>query len=304
MTLNLKLPLRSGKWTRKVESLDAVEDAREISETLLSHVFALDIFLSTEIGQLRTFTIPSISALLHRTRQYEADGVKRLDDTKAILHEIFTDGLDSGHGQAMVEHLNRIHGFYNISNDDFLYVLTAFFIDPVLWNERYGWRKFTQHEKDGMYNDYRKLGEAMNIRDIPDSYDAFLVWRLAYEARHQRFAESNYHVAMGLLKAAKAFVPGWLGWSVVPVLSSLIDAKFRNLLGLPKPNPIIYGLVQAAMWVRKIGGRYLSLWEHASFAESPLVTGFETYKNGYEPLRLGPVKLVKRMAQESSLHPK
>lgn len=300
MTLSLpKLPLRSQKWTRKIETLDAAENAEEIGEILLAHVFPLDIFLSTEIGQLRTFTIPSISDLLHQTGQYEHDGVKRLDDTKAILREIFDNGLDSEHGQAMVEHLNRIHGFYNIRNDDYLYVLTAFFIDPVLWNERYGWREFTPHEKEATYNIYRKLGEAMKIREIPASFEEFVAWRQAYEAENQRFAESNYHVAMGLLNAAEAFVPSWLRWMVVPLLSSLLDKEFRDLLGLAKPNAIFYGLVQSALWIRKIGGRYFSLWEEDSFADSPLVQGFETYKNGYEPFQLGPTKLVKWMAQES-----
>ena len=289
---------RTGKWSKKIETLDAVEDAYEIGETLLAHVFPLDIFIATEIGQLRTFTVPSISVLLHQTGQYENDGVKRLDDTKAILREMFEDGLDSEHGQAMTAHLNQIHGFYDISNDDYLYVLSAFFIDAALWMERYGWREYTAHEKIAIYTIYREMGEGMNIHSIPESFDAFVDWRAKYEAKNQSFAESNYQVTMGLINAAKAFVPRWLGWSVPPLISSLIDDEFRTLLGLSKPNPLIYWLVQTAMWIRKIGGRYLSMWEEAAFTDSPLVTGFATYKNGYEPFKLGPAKLVKQMAKE------
>jgi len=221
-----------------------------------------------------------------------------LDDTKAILREMFEDGLDSDRGKSMTEHLNQIHGFYEIANDDYLYVLSAFFIDPSLWLAHYGWREYTAHEKQAIYTVYRKMGERMHIHSIPDSFDAFVEWRAAYEAKNQRFAESNYQVAMGLIDAAKAFVPSWLGWSVLPLLSSLIDDEFRELLGLPKPNPIVYGLVQTAMKIRKFCGRYMSQWEEASFTDSPLVQGFATYKNGYDRFKLGPTKLVKRMAEE------
>jgi len=296
---NPKLTRRSGKWTRKIETLDAVVHAEKIGEILLAHVFPLDIFIATEIGQLRTFTVPSISKLLHQTGQYEHDGIKRLDDTKAILREIFDNGLESDHGQEMVEHLNKIHGFYDIANDDYLYVLSAFFIDAALWLERYGWREFTPHEKNALYNIYHKMGEAMHIQEIPESYDAFLAWRLDYEQKNQCFAESNYQVTMGLVDAAKAFVPSWLGWIVVPLISSLIDDEFRALVGLPKPNLLVYGLVQITMRIRKFGGRYLSQWEEASFTESPLVIGFATYKNGYEPFKLGPTKLVRQMAKDN-----
>ena len=36
--------------------------------------------------------------------------------------------------------MNRMHGRYAISNDDYLYVLSTFVLVPIRWNHAYGWR--------------------------------------------------------------------------------------------------------------------------------------------------------------------
>jgi hypothetical protein len=44
---------------------------RRRSAVLANHVFPLEVLVALEIAQLRTFTIPTISAILHSTAQYE-----------------------------------------------------------------------------------------------------------------------------------------------------------------------------------------------------------------------------------------
>lgn len=289
-----QLSVRSGNWSRLIEKLDVNKDAVEIESILFAHVFPLDFFIAAEIAQLRTFTIPSISRLLHQTGEYENDGLRRLIDTQVIMSKIIGPGPQSEEGQAMADHLNQIHGFFNIPNDDFLYVLSTFIFEPVLWVERYGWRELTDQEKEGLYVIYAEVGRALMIRDIPPSFDAYWTWRLTYEAKEQRFEESNRQVTKGMVGALQTFLPRGLRWLAFPLLASLLDNEFRQALGLPKPNPLFYATVQTVMWLRARINRHLNIWEEASFLDSPIIRGPERSVNP-DPLQIGSPKLIEKI---------
>ena len=74
---------------------------------------------------MRDYGVPSIARLLHETGEFEHDGMKRYDDTILIGQEATVDGIDSERGHAAVRRLNRIHGHYDIPNDEFAYVLAT-----------------------------------------------------------------------------------------------------------------------------------------------------------------------------------
>ena len=50
--------------------------------------------------------------------------------------------------------MNRIHGRFEISNEDFVYVLSSFVFEPIRWNARFGWRPA---DRDGEAGDLRVL---------------------------------------------------------------------------------------------------------------------------------------------------
>lgn len=152
---------RTDHWERRIDGYDPERDARAIVEILLNHVFPVELRLFTELGQVRTATIPSIAKILHATGQYAREGVKRVEDTQAILVEIFRDGAGSDHGRAMVEHLNAIHAHYKISNDDYLYTLSVFVVDPYEGIAKYGFRPLRENERDALFHLFRDLGERL-----------------------------------------------------------------------------------------------------------------------------------------------
>ncbi|MFZ4815674.1 MAG: oxygenase MpaB family protein [Phototrophicaceae bacterium] len=292
---------RTRSWSDKIAALDPQADCERIFNILFDHVFPLEIFIGTEIGQLRTFTIPTISGILHATGQYEHDSVKRLDDTKGIVVELHQKGVGSPHGQAMAAHLNRIHSYYNITNDDYLYTLSVFIFDPILLIERYGWRPMTPHEREATYHYYVKTGQAMNIQHIPPSYDAYWQWRLDYEARAQRYAESNTQVALGLVRGLEQLMPTVVRSVILPAVNALLEPTFRTSLGFAEPPAWVGALVNAVMRVRQWQERYFTIWDHTNFRDTPLYTTYKTYPNGYNPFALGPTKLLKHM-QEHPTH--
>ncbi len=43
--------------------------------------------------------------------------------------------------------MNRIHGRFEIANDDYLYVLSTMVFEPIRWNARFGWRPLLDAER-------------------------------------------------------------------------------------------------------------------------------------------------------------
>ena len=110
---------------RRIESLDPADDHQEIFRLTTRYEFPWDYQQGTSIAFLRDFGVPSISELLHRTGEFERHGQKRYDDTVLIGFEGVVEGLDSERGRAALRRLNRIHGHYDIPNDEFRYVLAT-----------------------------------------------------------------------------------------------------------------------------------------------------------------------------------
>ncbi len=101
-----------------------------------------------ELALFRTFAVPSIARLLDQTRQFTDDTQRRYDDTAIIINEILLNGYDSGRGRDFIKRMNRIHGQYQISNEDFLYTLSTFIFEPVRWIDRFGWRQTYPNERE------------------------------------------------------------------------------------------------------------------------------------------------------------
>ena len=96
------------------EAMDPFEDRVEIFQQLLLNEFPVEFLLAAEVAQLRSFTFPHGTRLLHATGEFEKHSLKRLDDTRAILYEMGRDSFYSPRAEKMAGHLNQIHDFYKI----------------------------------------------------------------------------------------------------------------------------------------------------------------------------------------------
>lgn len=285
--------IRRKTWDRAIDALDPVDDAQEIVTLMVQYVFPVEFLLAMEIAQFRTFSIPSISELLHATRQYESEGVKRLDDTRAIISEIYSTPKGTAEQMEMIEHLNAIHGLYTIDNDDYLYTLSTFMLDPSLFLERFGFRELRPNEKQAMFEMYRELREHMGIEDIPDSFDAMLRWRRAYEDRAQTYAPSNEAVAQGMLRAVKELVPKPLRPLVEPMIAALLEERrLLDALGLRAPPAVLQRSLDRVMALQAFLVRYINVFEVGGITEWAFFTQYPSYPKGYERLKLGPRRVI------------
>lgn len=286
--------VRTGHWDREIAQRDPREDAQEIVSILANWVFPLEILVAMELAQLRTFSIPSISKLLHATREYECHGVKRLDDTRAIMIEIFRYPARSSEQKEMIEHLNDIHSLYYIQNDDYLYVLSTFMFDPWLFIDRFGFRKLMPHEKDAFFYLYRDLGGRMGVKDIPETREAMWQWRLQYEAEHQEYAQPNEAVAKGFLNAVRSVFPFGTGLGAAELTLALLDDEaVLNAIGRKAPPKPFRVAVREAMRRYARVSTYVNPFERSGVEEWPLIyDNYPTYPDGYERLELGPTRAL------------
>ncbi len=296
-----RLRLRDDRWERAIDGIDPVTGAHTIFGILFDRVFPLDLFLSSELGQLRTFAVPSISRLLHSTRQYEDEGRRRVDDTKAILSEIIIPGPRSAGGRAMMDHLNKIHGHYVISNDDMLTTLAALAVAPIEHVARFAHRPMRPREQAAWYEVWRQVGVGMGISDVPSRFEELRDFRDRYEARVVRFDPANAAVAQALLAVLRDELPPALRPLVEPTAVVLLAAPHIAAgLGLRPPTPAERRFILAGLAGRRVVERKVTAFAHQRFSETRLFRHLPSYPRGYERHMLGPRKLIAKMLAGST----
>ena len=217
---------------------------------LAGHLFPWDITRSLELALLRTFSVPSISGLLVQTGEFEQRPRKRYDDTGLMVAELLRHGLNSAAGSAVIERMNRIHGHYAISNDDFLYVLSTFVAEPIRWIARYGWRALSQEEQQHLFVFWQAVGERMGLHHLPASLEELLSLNRRVESESFAYAVSNRRVANATLTMLLSDWPAGLRPLLRTTLMGLLDAPLCDSLGWSRPPTGIEQVVLLALRTR------------------------------------------------------
>ncbi len=171
------------RYLREIRRLDPVADHSRIVYLDTCFEFPWDTTRSLELALFRTFAVPSVAGVLDASGEFGRAPQKRYDDTDLILSTIVEAGYDSDEGKRAIRRMNRIHGRFEISNDDFLYVLSSFVFEPIRWNARFGWRPLIETEKLATFEFWREVGRRMAIKEIPASYAELERYNEEYERR-------------------------------------------------------------------------------------------------------------------------
>ena len=269
----------------RISAMCAEADFEQIARLLTTHAFSWDIERALELALFRTYAMPSISSLLARTGEFAARPAKRYDDTELLLSEPLENGLDSARGRAAISRINEMHGHYRIANDDMIYVLGTFVLEPIRWLDRFGRRAMTPHEQRAWTNYYRALGERLGIRDIPADLAGFAAFNARAERERRRFAPSNREVAQATLDLLLGFyLPRGLFGLGRPVVLALLDPPLREAMGLPHPPRALRIGVPAAMRLRRLVLRALPRRRRPRLVTARWRAG---YPEGYEIAALG-----------------
>ncbi|THU87659.1 hypothetical protein K435DRAFT_969803 [Dendrothele bispora CBS 962.96] len=135
-------------------------------------------------------------------------GTVHVDDMKSPPEKPSGDAAPND-PRAMIAlaRVNWLHAKYPIKNDDHLYTLALFAFEPERWAKLYGWRALSPLECHAYYLFWAEIGRRMNIKDIPESADAFKAWFKGYEERVMVPAQTNHDVAQYTLDELLYVVP-------------------------------------------------------------------------------------------------
>ena len=249
-------PWRRDHWRRVTDTLDPATDHERISKILSMHEFPWDVEQALSFALFRTYAVPSIGRLLDQTDEFGARTQKRHDDTVIVLESVLTHGMESADGRAAVRRMNQMHGSYDISNEDMVYVLSTFVVTPARWIRRYGWRRLSATEIDGVTNYYRRLGRLMGIRDLPADFAAFERYLDEYEAREFAYDEGGRRVADATLELFTTFYPRPARPAMRIFARALMDDHLLRAFDYAKPSAWVCRLARGSLRLR---GRLLRL---------------------------------------------
>jgi hypothetical protein len=278
-----------GRWdiASRISALDGERDHVEIYRLSTGFEFPWDYRRALELALLRTFAVPSIADLLVATGEFARLPQRRYDDTAILMGELSAYGYDSDRGRAALRRINRAHGHYRIDNDDMLYVLSTFVIDPVRWIDRYGWRRLLPQERVAAYAFYREVGLRMGISDIPGSFEDL--------ERLNRDHTTRLHGGPGtaalredVLGLVASWFPRPLRGTARRLLPASFDDELLSGLGLPSPPRWQRAAARGALRTRGAVVRRMRPRDVAAFDDGSVrFRGYPGYPDGYDLREIG-----------------
>ncbi|KAI1506412.1 hypothetical protein F5X99DRAFT_2126 [Biscogniauxia marginata] len=266
-----------------------IEDAwvilRDMTELEFPSLFSVSVFFAL----FKTYGIPTISKLLLATGQLASDTTasKRATDTGVLVAEFVLNGPDSARKMDSLARVNYLHDRYRkagkITDEDMLYTLSLFALEPARWTDRHDWRRLTDLERCSLGTYWRDVGEAMEIPyDRLEPYmgpyndglgwlEAVDRWSVAYEENAMVPADSNEKVARGTLNVLLFNTP--LAWRdfVMKLMSVLMETRLRTASRIAEPSEIHRVTMGALLALRRWAVRYTHLprpaWLRSRFFE-------------------------------------
>lgn len=281
----LRSPLRRDHWQRQIARLDPETDWAQIYAIVTGHEFPWDSQRATEIALVHTFAVPEIAELLARTGEFTERTEKRFDDTAIVLVEAGNYIGGETDDPTSIRRLNRMHGAYDIPNDQMLYVLSTFPVVARRWIDRNGYRPMSDVEVDSMVRYWQRLGELMGISDIPEDYDAFAHYLDTYERERFGFSPGGRAISDATLD----MVDSWYAAPLRPLVRwagvSMLAPHLRRALRYDDPPVIVSAGVEAALQARK---QVLCWMPARRDYSSPLERmRLRTYPRGYDIAKVG-----------------
>jgi hypothetical protein len=272
-------------WLDEIRRLDPERDCRRIVFLDTFHEFPFDTTRALELAFFKTFASPTIAELLASTGEFTLRGQKRYDDTDLLISAFSEDGWDGDLGKRALRRMNQIHGRFEIANDDFLYVLSAMVLEPIRWNERYGWRRFAEAERVAQFHFWRGVGRRMAIREIPETLAALQAFNVEYERERFARTEAGVRLAHAQRDVFLAWFPGLPRRLGARAISALLEERVVEALDLVRPTALERRVFAASLRAR---GRVVRALPSRQRPRLRTTMRRRSYPRGYRIEELGP----------------
>ncbi|KAH9475208.1 Mycophenolic acid biosynthesis cluster protein B [Psilocybe cubensis] len=291
------------------------EEAQEITSVGAAYDMPLLLNYALAFALFKTYAIPSISTLLNKTKQLSSTEniSKRYADTELLIATYFfcpisgyvnpsmygddpkSSSMDDPRAMIALARTNYLHSKYQISNNDFLYTLCLFALEPNTWAGRWGWRALSPLERHAYYVFWAEIGRRMDIKDIPDSFESLSAWSKASRALGYLFlaTQSNHDLAGFTLEELLSAVPefGGLKSFARRLAICAMDDIVREAMMYPKQPWLLRTVVWWSLYSVGVFQRWFLL--PRGFPSTP-VNVTQNFKTGGGCPRLHPNKWAAR----------
>ncbi len=169
---------------------------------------------------------------------------KRAADTGVLVLEFGLNKPTSERAIQAIARMNFLHSRYQkagkITNNDLLYVLSTFALEPVRWISRYEWRSLTDVELCAFGTFWKNMGDAMDIsyeilhssakgwQDGLHWLSEIKQWSDEYEETHMVPAKTNRKLADSLLKSLLPRKPARCREPYMKIVAVLLGDRVRQ----------------------------------------------------------------------------
>ena len=235
--------------TRESFNSMTLEDAFYIQQNIAELEFPFIFQKALQFALFRTYGIPSISKLLVQTTEFSSASTasKRYVDTEVLVAEIYGNHPQQERATEAIARMNFIHSVYRkagkISDEDMLYTLSLFALEPIRWIERREWRKLEALERNAIGVFVKALGDAMDIsyagllKSAADGWKDGIHWLEEIEGWAEEYEEKNMVPHVDNFKTAEHtmsillwFVPRFAKGLGKNLVITLLDERLRKAI--------------------------------------------------------------------------
>ncbi|EZF27204.1 hypothetical protein H112_00793 [Trichophyton rubrum D6] len=266
-----------GYHTREEMSKMTNDEAWAIHQTMMTLEFPFFTLKGLQFALFKTYGIPTISTLLVQTSELSnpQTSPKRYMDTSVLINEFVSNPPTSERALEALTRMNYLHSQYRkagkILDDDMLYTLSLFALEPARWVDRYDWRKITDLERCAVGTFWKSIGDAMEIKydKLPSASSGFRdgihwleeidTWSREYERKCMVPDKNNHETANETVKLLLYNAPKFLHPVLWKGVIFLMEDRLRVAMIYDRPEWIYRFIFANTLALRQFVARHLLL---------------------------------------------
>ncbi len=240
--------------------LDPLRDHETIIKWMVVDTWRFDLIRSTEIALLKTFAIPEISKILMESKEFKGPSVHQ---NIGLLISIFIEnGYSSPVGMKAIQSLKRLYPVHLITNQQMLYIVSNFVIEPIQWIESFGWRPLMNVETQALFHFGIEVAHRLGIKDLPSCLKDLVAYQESYEKARMAYSENNISLYRGMTLQIGKTLPFPLGQITPWILPGLMSPGLCEAFAV-KPKPQIWcSVLQNILKIRGYSSQLLPSRPH------------------------------------------
>lgn len=268
---------KHGMLSRSHFAALSADQAQDVLQELVEMEFPKLMGFSIVFALFKTYSLASVSSLLTTTGELSGPETasKRTADTGVLILEFCLNKPSSERSMEAIARMNYLHARYikagKISNDDLLFTLSLFALEPVRWISKYEWRALSDFECCASGTFWKAIGDRMEIDfSVLPSYEygwtdglhwlnEVQTWSELYERNNMLPADSNHRLALAHLDVIFLNIPDPVKSIGHYLVAAVVGERVQRAMMLPQPSWIAVQALDTIALLRKVAMRWLFL---------------------------------------------